>query len=200
MEFCESDSLKNQCYIGTGKYYRASSGDDLCVRDCPRNSGGDATCGGIVDAMWVRLHETAEACCSTEHSWIEEELCAARSRGSGVEMFWADQANSKCVKDSETKAKDLSVRLFETAEACCSGLIGWISLAQCTADANGLTLSERGSGKYYVEWQLEKCAKECQGPAPCGKIDPAGVGSFYDTLSECCEQLHWIERNECVLA
>ena len=59
IDWCENDSLHNNCYIGTGRWYRGKN-DELCVRDC---DGGD-NCGGIIDATWVRLHDSAEACVS----------------------------------------------------------------------------------------------------------------------------------------
>jgi len=127
-EWCEADSLEIDCYCGSGKYYR---GTEVCVKDCDAScSGGDSTCGGIVMASDVVLHESATACCAEHFDWIENELCAARSDATPIEKYWPDKAKSKCFKDSETPATDLSVSLYTTAKECCSE-IPWVNLSDC---------------------------------------------------------------------
>jgi len=141
--YCEAESLEIDYYCGTGKYYR---GDEVCVKDCDTNcAGGDSTCGGIVKTSDVMLHDTATACCDAHFHWIEDELCAARSDGRTVDKYYPDYI-SKCIRDNETQAEDLSVPIYDTAEACCTAHIDWISLSECVGNARGVTA--QGTGHY----------------------------------------------------
>jgi hypothetical protein len=198
-EFCEADSLGNECYVGTGKFYRGKEADEVCVRDCADSS--DPTCGGVVDAAWVRLHDDASDCCNEEFSWIDNGLCAARSEGNAVEQYWPDQMNGKCVKDSVEQAKDLSVPLFDTAEACCKERMSWVLLEKCVVEADGGTFSPQGTGKYYVKGN--ECVKDCEAGSgtDCGGLAEPGweEDSLVDTKSACCStNLSWQTPSECL--
>ncbi|KAL7526462.1 hypothetical protein ACHAXR_003615 [Thalassiosira sp. AJA248-18] len=198
IEFCENESLMNNCYAGTGKFYDGNHDDGWCVRDCDPAADGDTTCGGIVDATWVRLYDPAEGCCAAEFDWIENELCAVRSRGTVSDKYWPDQDNSKCVKDSVTPATDLDVPLFDTAEACCTARIGWEALPNCIADAEGVPA--QGTGKFYIDWVLEMCVKDCEvgTGSGCGGIAEK-FEELHESASSCCDEIPWIDRNDCLL-
>ena len=179
------------CCCGTFKFYR---GAQSCVKDCASScAGGDETCDGIVETSDITLYDSASECCATHFTWIENDLCDARSNGLAVEKWYPDKAKSICVKDSETRAEDLSVSLFDTVVACCTTMSG-ISEASCTAKSTGEPL--QGSNKYFVDWTKNKCAKECEGPAPCGG---GASGQLYDTASACCDQISsWVLREKCI--
>lgn len=116
-------------------------------------------------------------------------------------QYWADQSKSKCIDDSDTPATDMSVHVFETAEECCSEAISWVPFTSCVADAIGVPLSAQGTDRYFIYWSKERCAKMCDGPAPCGGTNPAvGPEYVFDDLSSCCDALPWVERSECELA
>jgi len=132
-DYCESESLGTNCYGGTGKYYR---GDEVCVKDCDTTSS-DASCGGVVIGSWVRLYDSASACCAAEVEWVENELCVTRSNVAAIDKYWPDQISGLCVKDSVTPTQDLSVQLFDTAEDCCAASIWWIFEATCVAASTG---------------------------------------------------------------
>jgi len=191
-DWCEADSLEIKiCYCGTGKYYR---GNTVCVKDYASScAGGDETCGGIVETSDVKLYDSTAACCADHFDWIENELCDARSNGLAVEKWWPDMSNSICVKDSETRAEDLSVSLYDTVEACCA-IINWSSDASCKAKSTGEAL--QGSGKYFIDWVKNKCAEECVGPPPCGGV---ASGQVYDTADACCDEIPWVLRRDCVV-
>jgi len=196
-DFCEADSLGNNCYCGTGKWYRGdTAGSDVCVRDCDESCGG-STCGGIIEDSYFIFHDSAEACCDSEYEWIETELCARRSTKTLIEKYWPDQTNSKCVKDSETPADDLSVSLFDTIEACCTADIYWLSKAACVAatNENATAATPQGSGKYYIDWIHEKCVMDDGADG----IVAGAWDELFDDVIACCNEIPWIERQDCVI-
>ena len=140
------------------------------------------------------------SCCDEEYSWIDSDLCAARSELTPLNKYWPDQQNGKCVKDSDEEAGDLSVPLFDTAEACCKERMNWVSLAKCVAESDGSTLALQGSGKYYVK--NNKCVKDCaEGTGTdCGGLAETWEEiTFAPSKSICCStSLWWVERDECL--
>lgn len=160
--------------------------------------GGDEACGGLVEEAWVVLHNTAEDCCAHEYSWIDNELCAARSTHSILNKYWADKTNAKCEDDSVVPTEDLSTTLYDSIEACCSEGLSWLSNTACLA-ASGINTTNLGSNKFYVDFPNEQCAKDCIGAAPCG--GPAQQWDLlYDTEDDCCAQLSWIPKKDCIKA
>jgi len=132
-DFCETESLQNNCYNRSGKYYPGyAKGKDLCTRDC-RPSSNDPTCSGIIEESWVELYDKPETCCDFHFDYIDNELCAGRSSMTPVEKYWPDKARSKCFKDSDTPAQDLDVSIYDTIDECCSETIGWLSKKNCVA-------------------------------------------------------------------
>eukprot|EP00956_Cyclotella_meneghiniana_P020497 scaffold36305_cov35-Cyclotella_meneghiniana.AAC.8 len=200
VEFCEAESFKSECYGGSGLYYRGDSvGVNVCVKDCDPESG-DKTCGGIVEESWVELHDTPEHCCAHEYSWIDKELCAARSTHSHstLNKFWADKTKSKCEDDSVVPAEDLSTALYDSIEDCCFYGLSWLSKGACFS-ASGMDLTGLGSNKYYIDFVNEKCAKDCVGVAPCGGLAQQWK-ILYNTEDDCCADLSWIPMKDCIKA
>ena len=143
------------------------------------------------------LHNSAEDCCSTEYDWIETELCAARSTQTAIDKYWPDQINGKCIKDSETPAEDLSVSLFNSTVECCTASISWLPKAACVAASGDTATAAQGSGKFFIDWVYERCAKDCEGSAPCGGLAQSW-DDLYEAESACCDMIPWIARENCV--
>jgi hypothetical protein len=157
--------------------------------------GGDRTCGGLVEVSWIILHDTAEDCCSAEYSWIDTELCAARTTRALNGKYWADQSG-KCYQDSVVPTEDLSVEMYDSIEDCCAFGVPWLSEGACLA-ASGLAVEGLGSTLFYV--QNEKCVQDCVGAAPCGGLAEKW-NTKYNTKAECCDKIPWVARKDCVLA
>ena len=158
--------------------------------------GGDRSCRGIVEEAWVVLHDTPENCCTHEYNWIDNELCAARSTHSTLNKYWADKTNGKCEDDSVNPTTDLSAAIYESIESCCSEGLSWLTEAECLS-ASGMDMTGLGSDKYYVDFVNEQCIKDCEGSAPCGGFAKE-FNVLYGSEDECCEQLWWIAKRDCV--
>eukprot|EP00956_Cyclotella_meneghiniana_P006259 scaffold8187_cov42-Cyclotella_meneghiniana.AAC.5 len=168
VEFCEAEPFKSECYGGTGLYY---CGDSVGVKNCVKDcdpQNGDRLCRGIVKEAWVVLHDTPEDCCTREYDWIDNDLCAARSTHSTLNKYWADKRNDKCEADS----------------------------AECLS-VSGMDMTGLGIYKYYVDFVNEQCSQDCEGPAPCGGLKKQW-NILYGSEDECCEQLWWIAKRDCV--
>ncbi|KAL7509605.1 hypothetical protein ACHAXN_006936 [Cyclotella atomus] len=178
VEFCKAESFVSSCYAGTGLYYRGdSAGSDFCVRDCdPAN--GDKTCGGLVKDTRVVLHDTAEDCCSAEYSWIDTELCSARTTHHPALNI--GQTNRASVIKTRLSTLLLCLR---NPVAVRGSLFGrkWHDVA-------GL-----GSNSFYV--QDEKCVQDCVGAAPCGGLAEKW-NIKYKTEDECCAVIPWVARKK----
>ena len=86
----QAESLRTTCYCGTKEWYRGdSAGSDTCVQDCDESCGG-STCGGIVKEKSIVLNESAEKCCTEQYSWIEKDLCTARSTKTPIGKYYPD--------------------------------------------------------------------------------------------------------------
>eukprot|EP00956_Cyclotella_meneghiniana_P009419 scaffold13016_cov38-Cyclotella_meneghiniana.AAC.2 len=166
-----------------------------CYYNCV---GGDKACGGLVEESWVVLHETAQSCCAHEYRWIDNELCAARSTHSTLGKYWADKTSGKCEDDSVVPTKDLSITIYESIEACCSEELTWLSKDTCL-NASGVLLAGLGSNKYYIDFTNQQCVKDCDGAAPCGGLTPQW-NILYNTEDDCCAQLSWISKKDCMKA
>lgn len=188
-EFCQADSLDVDCYDydGTKKYYSSSK---TCVKDCKT---ADSNCGGIIHEPHVALYDSLETCCAAEFGWITRGLCVSRSNSTVTEKYWPDKVNSKCVKDSETAAKDLSVQLFVTAEECCDTSITWERSVACIATSTGEIA--QGTSNYFVDWTSRKCVQDCEGGAPCGGIAKKW-DILYTSARKCCGSL-WNDPDKC---
>ena len=158
--------------------------------------GGDRACGGLVEETWVVLHDTAEDCCAEEYSWIDNELCATRTTHSTLSKYWADKTNGKCEDDSVNPTTDLSVAIYNSIESCCSEGLPWLTEGACLS-ASGMDLTGAGSNKFYVDFVSQHCAKDCDGPAPCGGLTQQW-NILYESEDDCCAQVWWISRSDCL--
>jgi len=198
-EFCEASSLQSSCYMGTGLYYRGDSlGIEVCVRDCDPSSG-DSTCGGLIKETYMMLYDTAIACCNAEYSWIDVDLCTARSTNTATKRYWPDRTNAKCVDDTEVPTSDLSVPFFDTILECCKSSLGifWLSEKACL-DASGVdVILTEGFNKFYIDWVIAKCVQDCEGSAPCGGFAQKWE-ILYDSELDCCAGIPWVPVEQCV--
>lgn len=163
--------------------------------------GGDTTCGGLVEDSYVVLHETAEACCSSEYLWMDVDLCAARSTQTSRGKYWADKTNGKCLKDYEVRETELDVQMFDSINECCEFGVFWLTKAECYA-SSGFSSEEAddekaGSNMFYVNWILEQCVRDCEGPAPCGGLAQAWDHLYMQSI-DCCARLPGIPKDKCI--
>merc|ERR1712176_360533 len=196
LEFCEAESLLSTCYEGSGKYYRGdyleSTGSKVCVKDCDPKASRDGTCGGLIEDTYIDLYDTPEACCSTEYNWMTSELCVARTVQNSTNLFWPDKTNSRCVLDSQTPAKDLSVSVYTSMAECYKEGVHWISEKSCFI-ASGSSPALAATNKYFVDWETERCLQNTEGTVK----SPLRWDDIFDTLKECCGRLAWIPSDEC---
>ena len=121
---------------------------------------------------------------------MEKDLCVARSTKTPIGMYYPDLLEGKCVKDSETPTTDLSVSLYDTIEECCVD-INWLTVAECAA-ASGCT-SVTYSGRYFVNWKLQKCVFDN------GEYgSPAQYDDLFDSEDKCCAKIWWVDEDDCV--
>ena len=188
----QAESLRTTCYCGTKEWYRGdSAGSDTCVQDCDESCGG-STCGGIVKEKSIVLNESADKCCTEQYSWIEKDLCTARSTKTPVGMYYPDLLEGKCVKDSETPTTDLSVSLYDTIEECCID-INWLTVAECAAASDSTSSNTFFTFKYFVDWKLQKCVNDNGEDG----IAPKNV-ELFDSEDKCCTKIWWVDEDECV--
>ncbi len=148
------------------------------------------------------LYPSASECCDAQLRWISNELCVSLSTGVSTNKFYADQTAGVCRQDCAAggglpcggSPQDTSLKLYNSLEFCCTAKISWEP--SCIDKSNGN--EPQGSGKYYVNWDLGKCALDCPvGPAGCGGV--ANVwDATYGTEDECCSAISWIDRRTCV--
>ena len=125
---------------------------------------------------------------------IDTNLCADRTTHSTSSKYWADKSG-RCYQDSVNPTEDLSAELYDSIEDCCAGGVSWLSPAKCLA-ASEVDVSGLGSNSFYI--QNEKCVQDCEGAAPCGGLAERWDTKF-DSRDECCAELPWIARRDCVL-
>jgi len=200
-DFCEAASLPNSCYEGTDLYYRGdTAGESVCAKDCAKDANGDLSCGGLVEDANLKLYDDAEECCAKEYGWMNGELCADRvhKATTGLAKYWADKTEGKCYLDSATPTKDLGVATFDTIEECCEEEVEWATAAQCGATSGS---AAAGTGKYYVHWLDQKCARDCDDSSdPQCKLAASGDNEFFDSQSACCARLTWVAPADCMIS
>jgi len=118
-------------------YYKES-----CEQDCEEDTAGK-NCGGLVPT-WKTLFDSAEDCCETKLSWVEESTCQAESTltpatapaGSGKYY----RKGNKCMKDCKTGtgdsecgglAQNWDKPLFTSASNCCTERVWWEDVPDC---------------------------------------------------------------------
>ena len=124
---------------------------------------------------------------------IDAELCADRSAHRSNTKYWADKSGI-CYQDSVNPTTDLSTKLYESIEDCCDLGVSWLSQAQCFA-ASGVDVSSLASNSFYI--QGNNCVQDCEGTAPCGGFAEEW-DIKYDSEDECCDDLVWVAKRDCI--
>lgn len=136
-------TYSTQQYISSN--LRLHKSDDKCVMDC--KDGIFDYCGGIQSST-VSFYETASECCSAQHSYMDADLCKARSMSTHTNKYYVVQGESKCKRDCKEGTgtscggypEDLASSMFDTAESCCSTKLGWLDQDECVANTKDITL------------------------------------------------------------
>eukprot|EP00956_Cyclotella_meneghiniana_P020495 scaffold36305_cov35-Cyclotella_meneghiniana.AAC.6 len=87
--------------------------------------------------------------------------------------------------------------LYDSIEDCCLRGLSWLSKGACFS-ASGMDLTGLGSNKYYIDYEKEQCVQDCDGPAPCGGVLNDKWKTLFHTGDECCAQIPWIPKSDCL--
>lgn len=210
---CESISATGAAAAtGTLKYY-ADYSSGTCKKDCAA-ANTSPECGGILtNTAGESLFDTSAACCAGKFGWIDTDLCAAMAVGGYTNKFYVDYADKACKQDCAAASNtncagnpgDKSTEMFSTAAACCSSKLSYINSAQCEAKSTtGSAASATGSNKWYVDWSISKCVKDCAtgSDSECGGLaeDYESNQGLYSSWSQCCNtRLSWVRDADCHL-
>jgi hypothetical protein len=162
------------------------------------------------------FRSTLKDCCEYYYGWALNE-CLTLGGGNTASLasdeFYADYDHEHCVQDCPTGTTGKNcgglvegnwVVKYTTASECCKGKFWWIDenvcIGQSSGNATAIATANAGSDKYYVDWENEKCVKDCAvstTDAACGglanKWDP-----LYTTADICCStRLSYIARAQC---
>jgi len=210
---CTSVSTTGAAAAATGslKYY-ADYDSGTCKMDCAEASTSPQ-CGGVLtNTAGVQLFDTAASCCAAKFGWIDKDLCEAMGTGGYTNKFYVDYSDNACKQDCAAASNtncggnpsDKSIQLFDTAAACCSGKLSYLNQAQCESKSTtGSAASATGSSKWYVDWSISKCVKDCPtsgSDAECGGLAESWESAVYSSWSACCDaRLSWVKDADCHL-
>ena len=200
---CQANSLANGTYAGTNKWY-VDYQKNKCVKDCATSTTG---CGGIIEDSATSLYSTAAACCAAKLSYINAGVCETTSSGgtiSGSSKWYVDYQNQKCVKDCPVGGTacgglaDSWVTLYADAAACCAAKFSYVPSGICQAKSSA-TGAYNGTGKFYVDYQNNKCVQDCATPtAGCGGIIADTSTALYADAAACCAaKLSYVDADVC---
>jgi len=207
-DVCLGNSLST---IGGTDKWLVDYSEKRCVKDCAVNAT-DPDCAGIAENKdGLQLFDTMELCCKGKLGYINEHLCAARSNAAGSghsNKFYPDQGENVCKQDCATTSggacagapTDLSIPLYDTAEACCKGSVGWVDSDSCQQISSSGSVA--GTDKYHVDYSNNKCVKDCAvdaaDPDCDGIVENKADVQLFDTRDLCCkEKLGWINEHLC---
>eukprot|EP01082_Thalassiosira_pseudonana_P013693 g12117.t1 g12117 contig6:1247234-1251799(+) len=103
---------------------------------------------------------------------------------------WAG-ANLGCVKNVGSNNApsymlyNPSMWMFDDLEDCCDKNYPW-DLTTCLGAS-----AAAGSDKWFVDYSLNKCVKECVGDEPCGGLVDGSWVDLFESQSECCSKKVW---------
>ncbi|KAK1733670.1 zinc-dependent metalloprotease (family M12A) [Skeletonema marinoi] len=166
-----------------------------CVQDCD----GPRPCGGKKDP-WEAGFSSESVCCSTM-SYRPYSQCTYKvstpapitphtaPAGSPtkqptnkpttpVDTRWYPGA-SKCMNDGQ--APSWQHNKYSSQSTCCKSHFNW--------GYNGcMGIKEVGSGKWYINWGLSKCVKDCEKSqgGSCGGLVPGSWILTHSSASACC--------------
>lgn len=198
---------------GTMMFY-ADYQAGLCKKDCAVDAA-TPECGGVLESTTgLKMFSDSAKCCSSQFSWVDADLCAAMAAGGYTNKFYVSYADNSCKKDCAVDAAspecggnptDPASDMYLNATTCCKA-VSWVDSATCVSmSENGVAVNETGSGKWYVDWTVVKCVKDCpiSATAPeCGGLAASWQvqNGGHDTAAECCStQLSWVNATTCHL-
>jgi len=162
-----------------------------------------------IPSTW--LADNMESCCEQHYIWAYNE-CISLTGGSplltATGKWYVNHEKMICQMDCpeggsvpDPKCGGLANTwntLYESAATCCEQKLSWIPPATCEAESGLTTLV--GTSKWYVDWKLEKCVKDCAGSseANCGGLAERW-DITYGSVSECCERISHIPRRDCTV-
>lgn len=228
-DLCQSNSYPWS--LGTAKWYAGPDSDSegQCTLDrdgCPILTLDGVICLPVPDTS-IKLYYTQKECCAEALAPINSRVCEMKSEGYPTELWFLPPADSRqrrmsgevrgCSKDCDATElisnsgapepycadiTDVYGSFFETPEACCSGVLGWIDEELCIRNSVGVPTE-----KWFLADQ-DRCAKDC-GAAEltsnsgepelyCLDITSNYIGGFFDTAEECCSKnLSWVDGDLC---
>jgi hypothetical protein len=166
----------------------------------------------LTNTAGEQLFDTAAACCSAKFGWINKDLCTAMGTGGYTNKYYVDYQSNSCKQDCAAAAGtncggnpgDKSMQLFDTAAACCSSKLSYVNQASCTSKSTTGTATAAaaatGSGKWYVDWSISKCVKDCTSGTGCGGLAETWENAEYTSWNACCDaRLSWVKDADCHL-
>ncbi|KAL3797099.1 hypothetical protein HJC23_000437, partial [Cyclotella cryptica] len=140
------------------------------------------------------------------------DLCTAMGTGGYTNKFYVDYADNACKQDCAAASGtncaghpgDKATQLFSTAQACCSSKLSYLNQAACVSKSTtGSAASATGSAKWYVDWSVSKCVKDCPSGGTdkeCGGLAESWESAEYTSWSACCStRLSWVKTADCHL-
>lgn len=85
--------------------------------------------------------------------------------------------------------------LYGSVEACCTHKLYWVSPSTCVQQS--ALQSVTGTEKWYVDWILQKCVKDCDSGEGCGGLAMT-FNTLYEDVDICCSMIFWKDRSECL--
>ena len=154
---------------------------------------------------------TQELCCKRYYLW-NLNACMGTTGAVivGTAKWYVDYEGGKCQQDCADASTPAgctrfgglaagSDTLYEDETKCCEGKLGYMALALC--EANSLGNAYTGSGKFYVDYQNNRCVADAAADTLTdiagGIIEDAST-TLYDTVVACCAgKLSYINKDVC---
>lgn len=196
----------------TNMYYADySSNPPRCSRDC-EVVDSDPGCGGVLaSTVGMQLYNDTASCCDAKFSWMDSDLCQAKTVGASTGLWWVDYHSNTCKQDCPAlenspcggSPPDLSMQLFEDPMECCTSKLGWTQVDACvSASATGMPAISTGTDKFYANYELGHCVKDCEvdpaDPECTGILESTAGLQMFDDNAACCAGLFpWIDPDLC---
>lgn len=81
--------------------------------------------------------------------------------------------------------------MHKTLESCCKTNYNW-QLATCMGSSGS-----SGSTNWYMDFNANKCVKDCVGASPCGGLAESW-DIKYSTQDKCCSERMWWDKKSCM--
>eukprot|EP00970_Alexandrium_tamarense_P014705 scaffold4286_cov127-Alexandrium_tamarense.AAC.1 len=189
----EKSCYKIEAMISTGSCNAAGA----CLGVNGYNIGG-CSCNTANECKCSLVNESYECDDSSAvFTNAQDEICtstpstAPSSATTNNDQWFPDWAgeNKGCVKNVGNAPSYMwynpSMWMFDNLEDCCDTNYPW-DLATCLGAS-----AAAGSDKWFVDYSLNKCVKECVGDEPCGGLVDGSWVDLFESQSECCSKKVW---------